>query len=322
MPLFYFIAIYVKSCYTQIMYMSELTTKILEDFAVARFKSTQSFLVYKNIIEGLCSFCRKDFLSLNQPDVFNYFEYCENVKKNDENTLALKRRALLSFASFIEENRQAYHLLAYDYGAVFRILSFDSSEHINPDDIPAIEDVNKLFSYIKEKQNWLLLLASALALKCALSPQTILSITISDLCLATDGTRALRIKGKEEKFDRYIKLTDDLNKLFDLYTTEYTPFQKIKYNGNHPIFITNFGAPLSYRTLARYLSTASKEAGVNITFNKLKMLSISYLIKNGATDDDLTNLTGKKSAFNWRYNLAVSQLVNTASDYNFIELKL
>ena len=295
-----------------------LTEKILHDYAVANLNKAETYPKYKSAVDSLCEFCKKEFPAIDSHDAKRYFDYCERVKLNDENTLVFKRSVFLSLAAFLEDRYKDYSILPFTYSDAYRFLHFENSQYISPDMLPKIKDVDRLISYLKDKRDYRTLFTVSLALKLSLTASEIINIRASDFIENDAGEKFIRIRNSKPP-DRFLLMPADLTAVADLYFKSLSA--KIQADGNAPIITSKGGKPLTYRTVANDLKEACKETGVDITFNNLRNLSIAYMLKQGAEDDDIAALTGTVGGFYRRFNPAVQAIVRTSVDYNCIYLR-
>ena len=302
-------------------YISNLTEQILKDHAASNLKKDQSKISYKNVVESICNYCKKDLILIDTNDAESYFSYSKKVAKNDESTLAFKRSVLLSIALFMEENRKKYGLMPYDYAEVYRSLHFDSLQYVDPETIPAIKDVDRLIAYLRVKGDFRTLLAVSFAVKCALTTSEILNISFDDFIVNDENEKLLHVADPNFPKDRYIKLPIDIIKIIDLYFNSLKGIEQIRYLPGQKIFIKSNHKPIAYRILVQGLKEACLGAGVSLTFNNLRNLCITYLIKNGASEEDISQLTNSTTSFYKRYSPAVSSISKAAADYNCIYIR-
>lgn len=298
--------------------LSESTEKIIKDYAVENLERAETYEKYRNVVIGICEFCGKDLPLIEAADAKAYFNYCQAVKLNDESTLVFKRSVLISVASFMELHHKDYDLLPYTYSDVYRIINLNTEQYIKPEDLPRLKDIDRLFSYLMSSKNYRVLLAASLALKLALTASEILNIRYSDFIVNDKGQRFVRIRKKYPPHS-YPELPDDLQNIIQLFFDNSNPLHAADSEGT--VFKAKSGKPLSYRRLAEELNKSCKEAGVNITFNHLRNLSIAYMIKNGADEEDLKKVTGTVRNIYSRFNPAVESIITTPVEFNCIYIR-
>ena len=300
-------------------FLSETTEQILHDYAVKNLEKSDSYIKYKNVVESICTYCNKDFLKLDARDAKRYFRFCENIKLNDESTLVFKRSVLVSIASFVEENYKTYDLIPYPYSDAYRMIYFEDSQLISPDSLPKLKNIDRLISYLLQNKKHRTLLAVLLAVKLALTASEILNIRYSDFIENDNGCKILRIRSKRPP-DRFIQIPSDLVTSIELYASEYLNEMSAA-DPESFLFKARNNSPLAYRTLSGDLKNTCKAVGVDITFNDLRNLSIAYMIKNGATEDDISKITGTTGTLYRRFNPAVEAIIKTSVEYNCIYVR-
>lgn len=302
-------------------YTSELTEKIVNDYAAKYLKKHSSAASYRAVVESICSYCQKDLIKIDSNDAEAFFAYAKQISRNDDTTLNFKRSVLLSIASYMEKNRKEYGLMPYDYTDIYRSLHFETLEYVDPSSIPSLKDVDRLISYLRLKRDYRTLLAVSLALKCALTSSEILAISFDDFIMNDNNEKMLCVHNPNFPKPRYIVLPVDLIKIIDLYYSSIKDIEKIRYNPGQKIFIKSNHKPIAYRMLSTNLKTACTEIGVSITFNGLRNMAVTYMIKNGASEEEMVSLTGLTPAFYKRYSPAVASISKTAVEYNCIYVR-
>ena len=300
------------------MSLSVIDERIIHDYAVENLKKADTFDKYKNVLESICSFCKKEFPRIDATDAKRYFTYCEKIDKNQLSTLAFKRSVLLSLGVFLEKNYKKYNLLPFTYSEAYRSIYFETAQYINPDSLPKLKDIDRLISYLRLMGDHRILFSIILALKLSLTTSEILNIRFSDFIENDKGDKILRIRNDRPP-DRFMLMPADLVKTADIY------FSSIKYistDGEDKIFCLDNGRPITYWALASGLKKRCKEIGVTVTYNGTRNLSIAYMIKKGASEEEISQLTNTTGTVYHRYNPAVSAIVNTAVEYNCIYVRI
>lgn len=129
-------------------FASELTMRIWIDFK-SHFKSQTTEASYQSDLDEIMEYTGKDFLKLSCADVDNYYNYMK--ERIDEgqlkgSTAAKKFRELHSFAQYLCENRENYHIQSEDlYEPYLKLL--EKQEKLAKS-VP-VGDIDKLFEAAK-----------------------------------------------------------------------------------------------------------------------------------------------------------------------------
>ena len=294
-------------------YLSAIFLRIFDEYANERLKKQITKDEYWERICYLCNYAKKDFLKLTDSDVAEYFD-------NANISIGTKRARLRTYRAigrYIDKMAMIYGLTP-NYATVF--LSVDLGEpdmYYKLEDLPTFKDIDLLFCYFKEQHDLATFIAMALALRCCLTMAEIVSLEKKMLFQDLSGSYGLRLRVSDLN-DRFIKIPDDIAQLIIQYVNT-------RLDDEPHLLLNTYGKPLGVRTLQTRLQMACKACDEKIenaiTFNGLRVLGITLMLKKGASVKKVLDYTYTESD-DWimRYNIVIKELDDSPVDY--VHLKI
>lgn len=294
-------------------YLSTTFLRIFDEYANARLKKQTTKDEYWDRICYICNYAKKDFLKLSTNDVTAYFT-------NTDISMGTKRARLRTYraiARYIDNMSMVYGLNP-DYSKTFLTVNLgDPDMYYQLEDLPAFKDIDCIFCYLKEQHDLATFIAMALALRCCLSTEEIVSLEKSMFFQDLSGRYGLRLHVSDLN-DRFIKIPDDIAQLIVQYINS-------RLDDEPQLFLNTYGKPLGVRTLQSRLQAACKACGGRIekpfTFNGLRVLGTTLMLKKGAPASKVMEYTYTESDY-WimRYNKVIKELDDSPVDY--VHLKI
>ncbi|XBX10636.1 tyrosine-type recombinase/integrase (plasmid) [Enterocloster clostridioformis] len=294
-------------------YLSATFLRIFDEYATARLKKQTTKDEYWDKICYLCNYAKKDFLKLTASDAADYFA-------NTDISIGTKRARLRTYraiARYIDQMSMFYGLTP-DYSRVFLSVNLGEPDmYYRLEDLPAFKDIDVLFCYFKEQHDLATFIAMALALRCCLTTEEIVSLDKKMLFQDLSGSYGLRLHVSDLN-DRFIKIPDDVAQLMVQYVNK-------RLDDDPHLLLNAYGKPLGVRTLQSRLQLACKACGEKIgnsfTFNGLRVLGTTLMLKKGAPVQKVMEYTYTESDY-WimRYNKVIKELDDSPVDY--VHLKI
>ena len=203
-------------------FASELTMRIWIDFK-SHFKSQTTEASYQSDLDEIMEYTGKDFLKLSCADVDNYYNYMK--ERIDEgqlkgSTAAKKFRELHSFAQYLCENRENYHIQSEDlYEPYLKLL--EKQEKLAKS-VP-VGDIDKLFEAAKNDR--MAYCIFALLYRMGLSSTEIIELSSNDFYRYENG---IYVEIQERRELSYVP--EDVEEILLSYLEERTENKWLFYN--------------------------------------------------------------------------------------------
>lgn len=203
-------------------FASELTMRIWIDFK-SHFKSQTTEASYQSDLDEIMEYTGKDFLKLSCADVDNYYNYMK--ERIDEgqlkgSTAAKKFRELHSFAQYLCENRENYHIQSEDlYEPYLKLL--EKQEKLAKS-VP-VGDIDKLFEAAKNDRMTYCIFA--LLYRMGLSSTEIIELSSNDFYRYENG---MYVEIQERRELSYVP--EDVEEILLSYLEERTENKWLFYN--------------------------------------------------------------------------------------------
>lgn len=203
-------------------FASELTMRIWIDFK-SHFKSQTTEASYQSDLDEIMEYTGKDFLKLSCADVDNYYNYMK--ERIDEgqlkgSTAAKKFRELHSFAQYLCENRENYHIQSEDlYEPYLKLL--EKQEKLAKS-VP-VGDIDKLFEAAKNDR--MAYCIFALLYRMGLSSTEIIELSPNDFYRYENG---MYVEIQERRELSYVP--EDVEEILLSYLEERTENKWLFYN--------------------------------------------------------------------------------------------
>lgn len=298
---------------TKCPYLSNSFLKIFDDYTASHLKEERTCMEYKYVIYSLCNSAKCDFLNLEQNHITEFLaEYAGGDGRISANSFKL--RVIRAIAKYIDANADNYSVVPRYLPLLASLDPKIPEAEYDPSCLPGLEDINAVLAYAKQDQDMVLFLACALALRCSLTLNELIKLEKTNFFQDLDGNYGLRLK-LSSMADRFVKIPDDVAEPVIKYT-------RGRQDDLPVLFITKKGTAMTKRTLQNRLHSACIECNIHpFGFNDLRLLSIAYALKGGATLDTMAAYTNmvKKDWF-FRYNRVVSELSDAACDYSHIRI--
>lgn len=298
---------------TKCPYLSNRFFKILDDYTTSHLKGERTGVEYRYVIYSLCNSAKCDFLNLEQSHITEFLaEYAGGDGRISANSFKL--RVIRALAKYIDENADIYSVVPRYLPLLSSLDPKIPNAEYDPRCLPSLEDINSVLAYAKQNQDMVLFLASALVLRCSLTLNELAKLEKNNFFQDLDGNYGLRLK-LSSMADRFVKIPDDIADLIIQYT-------RSRQDDLPALFITKKGTAMTKRTLQNRLHSACMECNISpFCFNDLRLLSIAYALKGGASLDTMAAyMNMKKKDWFFRYNRVVSELSDAACDYSHIRI--
>lgn len=270
---------------------------------------------YYSVLCMICNYTKRDFLDITYTQAQEYFDYLL-ISNNKKKRLALStvqsRLSMLnSFAKYIVENKKNLNI-DRPYTNIYMYINIpEYDNYIKPDDIPSIEELNKLLEVSSD--NNMMYLIFALVIKCAFSTSEICKMKESHIVEDLSGRFCVEIN--EYNKIRRVKLPDDIVGIIKDY-------MKYKPAGEY-LFYNKKGLNLKVRNLESYCKKYMKMAELKkaYTLQDIRNAAICYMKSSGASDDSIAKYIGVDGRWMYRYDCVLEELDLQAVDYSKIIIK-
>lgn len=294
-------------------YLSKTFLKIFDDYMEERLKTQRSRREYTYVIFSLCNQAKQDFLELCQGDVREFLLTDKNGNRRSAPD-GFRMRIIKSICRYIDTNADRYSI-APRYLEIFtELCPVPDDPYFHPTDFPNLEDVNRIFAYLKAENEMATFIACALALRCGLLIHEIVELEKSHFFQDVNGNYGIRIR-LSGLADRFVKLPEDVAELIILYIQKRPEESTV-------LLLNKRKRPMNIRILQNRLRTACLTCGIEpFTFNSLRNLGTTYMIKGGATLEKVAYcLDVKERKWFFRYDRVVRELEDAAVDYSHIRI--
>lgn len=292
-------------------FLSDLFRKIFDDYCV-RFKNPRTRIEYQYAVFSLCNHSQCDFLNLTGTQVRDFLLKISKNKKISANNFELK--VIRAIARFIDEHSDTYHLEPR-YLSLFADLDTQiPSLHIKPQDLPGLEEIDRILHYFKENNDFVSFLACSLVLRSGFTTSELTALEKDMFLQDLNGNYGTRFKVSGFAY-RYVKIPEDMAMLIKKYIEQ-------RQDSNPALLLNRRGGRISLRTLQYHLHEACTACEVKpFTFNDLRSLSQVIMIKNGAPLEKVAEYVDvKKTDWFFKYNRAVQEFEDSAVDYSHIKI--
>lgn len=293
-------------------YLSKQFLEIFDEYALDRFKKSNTKLQYLYAIASLCNDTKCDFLELTDKKVQHFFESFQ--READLATVKYNLRIYIAIARYLDSNVSKYQLPML-YTQFFTSLSLPEQEiEINPEDLPSFQDIDQVLQYIKRQNQMVLFVAISLALRCSMTVHEITSLKKEMFFQDAKGNYGIRIKVSNTS-DRFVKIPEDVAIIIMNYVS--SRFVEVPH-----LLLNKRNRPLSIRSLQNWLRDACIATNVKpFTLNQLRILSVAHMLKCGVPEEKVAEyMNVKGTAWFFRYNRVVKELEDTAVDYTHIKI--
>lgn len=298
---------------TKCPYLSNSFLKIFDDYTAEHLKGERTCAEYRYVIFSLCNSARRDFLDLEQNHITEFLSAAAGGD-GQVSSNSFKLRVIHAIARYIDENADRYAIIPRYLPLLSSINPKIPEAEYDPKLLPSLEDIDTVLAYAKKEQDMVLFLACALVLRCSLTLNELIKLTKTNFFQDLDGNYGLRMK-LSSLADRFVKIPEDIAELIIQYS-------RSRQDDLPALFITKKGTAMTKRTLQNRLRVACLDCGIDpFCFNDLRILSIAYILKGGASLDQVASYTNmKKKDWLFRYNRVVSEIGDAACDYSHIRI--
>ncbi len=264
---------------------SEAFKQHFYNFSASKNNATRN--EYISYINMLCNHLKKDFLSVDFDDARKYLDHMNNKRadgKLNKKTIAVRLACYNSIAQYIEDKSSTYN------NPFSRLPRPEVRNEFDPNRIPSMEDLDKLFSEAKkDSQDFLIL---ALATRVGLSASSILRIDTQNIM--DDGKDIyIHFEPKSDfNSDSYIKLPEDVRDILKMHIEQ----KHIDLKENSSLFKNRRGNPLSIQNVDQLIKRLVTKCNLTeYTLKDFRNRAIMEMAKAGASMEQLENYTGLKS---------------------------
>lgn len=278
---------------------------------------------YWNIVKNFDKVIGHDPLKLTLDEAKEYYNYLINRINNNSlsySTAVTRLSTVRSICDFIENYSSAHGL---KYNNFFKEISLpEADKTIKEEDIPSIKDIDSILKVIKKNKDEKSFLIVSLTVKCALTSSEISSINYENIVMDTFGNLCINLPPKGRgKVSRFIKLSDDVAKLLDNYINKNSI-------NTGPIFINKRKTRIKPRDTERMIEKycdiciQNKLIKKKYTMQSLRHAAFTYMLKGGATKEQLADYAGITTKWMTRYErILTSHTKEQAIDYSIITIK-
>lgn len=293
-------------------YLSNTFLKIFDEYASKKLKKQRTKQRYEYVIYNICNFAKCDFLQLSKEQVEAYLKLvCKNETLKSTNYSLSVLRAI---SRYLDENAKFYNInsgyleLFSDLEIVFPDMYFKS------EDIPSLSDVDCVLQYFKEQEDFVGFIACSLVLRTAMTISQIVELKKEMFFQDKNENYGIRIKLSNYAYG-FTKIPEDIAVLIISYLEK-------RENESESLLLNKKGKPISIKALQNRLQEACSNCDIKpFTYNKLRTLSESYMIKAGAPLQKIAEYTNtKKTDWFFRYDKVVEELEDSAVDYVHIKV--
>lgn len=294
-------------------YLSNVFLKILDDYSASHHKKERTRLEYRYVVYSLCNAAKRDFLDLRVEDISGFLH--RGLKDGEKLTTENYNLCVIrSISRYIDENCILYSVTPQYMSLLDNLLPEPADRTIAPEKLPSLVEVDTAFAYMKESGDFALFIACSLALRCSLTIIEITNLEKSNFFQDLNGNFGLRLR-LTPYAERFVKLPEDIADIIKLYSNT-------RKDSKPALLLTKRGTPMTVRTLQNRLLNTCNACNVKpFTFNALRTLSISYMLKGGAPAEKVAEYIDVKG-LDWffRYNRIIEELNNAACDYSHIKV--
>ncbi len=179
-------------------------------------------------------------------------------------------------------------------------------------DIVSVEDIDKLYCYLRDNKKHQLMCALIFALRCFLRPVNFISATFSDIYIDKTGEYFFNGKGRS----MMVHIPSDCVPFFEAYAKSV--------HGNYIFSKTRTNEPMSIDYLDGRLKKACTDAGITsngITFNNLRNSATVYAVSNGATPEMMAEALDLQTTAHFTKLSSLTLHFNYTQDYVGITFK-
>ena len=277
---------------------------------------------YWNVVRDFDRLTGHDPLKLTRKEALNYYNNLiekVNAGRLSYNTAVMRLSVMKSVCTFIETytvnhgKRYVNHFESMSLPEQDKILAKDA--------VPDAKEIDNLLSAALNANDNKAFLIFSFVIKMGLTNQEICSLNREYICRDTNGNLCLNMPPKNH-ISRFLIIPDDLAELLDTYI-------KAENIQNGAIFLNIRKNRIKMRDIERLLASyteklvKAKKLRRHYTMQTLRHAAISYMLIGGASKDEVAAYTGVTGKWMNRYDKIVADnIINTAADYNVINIKL
>lgn len=288
-------------------YVSDRFRAIWPQFeeTLKRNKTRDSYMYYVN---GICNFCKCDFLDIDRKCACSYFSSLSHAKKKySTKYLHSLLSGYRSIASYIISHKDTLGLEDYVNPFVDISLS-DYTDQVHASDIPTIQQMKKILSTAKSTDPQLYLIF-AFSFYCGLSISEILSITPDNIVIDQNDNVGICISKPSGDKKRYVKVPSLLLPDLEAFCNNLGTRSFLFANKN--------GRPLQTRTLQLSINRFMKTLCFSriYTMQQIRNASVAYMRAAGAPLEDVASYTGISERWMHRYDGVIEELTFAPCDF-------
>ena len=283
---------------------SDTFKELLIDFL--KDKKPNTLKGYVSVVYQICHSAGKDFLQLGYAD---FLAFLSSVSNPGTHNVYLGYMRVLSKHIDSRLNTRIFN-------DVSKIPKNPKDAIISFNKLPKYEDIDKVFEYLKNKEDKTTFTAISLALILSLTTQEICDLKRKQFFIDKNGEAGIRIYTNKQ-IDRFLYIPDNLKELILNLRGDSNSTSAEDY-----LLLNKQQRPLSPRVIQKNLHDACCDCNVKaFTLSSIRILSISNIISQGADLNELARRNGTGTTWFFRYDRVVNELKSDPVKLNHIEVK-
>ncbi|MDO5403739.1 MAG: site-specific integrase [Eubacteriales bacterium] len=276
---------------------------------------------YINVVKNFDKCIGHDPLTLTEAEAMRYYNFLLEKISNRRlsYTTGLMRlsvmRSLCEFIRYHHENHGLYYI---NHFASISLPDIDKT--IKQESLPTEDELNTLLKLSSENNDRKAFLIFSLIIKCGLTSNEISSLNIEHIVIDNNNNMCIQFPLKKRQ-KRIIKLPTEIALLIN----QYIDSNQIN---EGPVFINKRKTRMKIRDAERlfnkYIQLGMDNNMINnaFTMQTLRHAAFVYMLKGGASEDEVAKYGGITTKWMTRYRRVVTNETNSqAIDYSIISIK-
>lgn len=298
-------------------FSDEFLTKVWAYFANKYTKSSHSLDNVYSSLRRMCEYLQKEPLKVTSADAERYKAHLlslADARKLKISYVMASFAQIKSFYSLITEHKfvlAEYVGISYTDPFQFVYISRQTENELTYQDLPSMEDVDKLLTYFKER-NYMMYAAVILAYVMGLTVEELAKLKKNNIVRDQTNYYISFEKRAYADDNRYLLLKNDVaDVLFSTISKSSPPFIYV---------LCNKDKQYSVRSLQRHLADGCKELEIpNITFSSLRNAALCMMLQGGCSVEEVARHAGLEGRWLCRFEKIDKKLVSDAATYlNFM----
>ncbi len=276
---------------------------------------------YFRVLLDFSKITQTDLLNTNYTAVEKYYNYIEDRLKNNRlsyNTAVMRFSVLRTVSEYIRFRKEKD---GHSYINHFKEINHpDADKTLKEENLPDEKALNYILTRASVNNDDKAFLLFSLVIKCGLKTSEVCKLDVEFIAIDTNDNFCLSFPCKG-KLSRIIKLPDDISSLINSYIDTHKII-------SGPIFLNRRKNRMKIRDaerlLNKYIDEGIKENVISdkFTLQAMRHAAFKYMLKGGASDDDVAGYCGITTKWMSRYkNVVSSSSELTACDYSIISIK-